>query len=61
MHSLGIIEAQKKCWESIPSWITEDTNAEMTQELTLEEVVETITSLPKSKAPSHNSLLTEFF
>jgi hypothetical protein len=33
-------------------------NAEMTQELTLEEVVETITSLPKGKARSHDDLPT---
>ncbi len=36
-------------------------NAEMTQDLTLEEVVEAITSLPKGKAPGHNSLSTKFF
>jgi hypothetical protein len=39
----------------------EDMNAEMTQELTLEEVVEAITSLPKGKTLSHDSLLIEFF
>jgi hypothetical protein len=61
LHSSGTVEAQKKCWESIPSRITKDMNAEMTQELTLEKVVEAITSLPKSKAPGHNSLPTEFF
>jgi hypothetical protein len=33
-------------------------NAEMTQELTLEEVVGTITSLPKGKARSHDDLPT---
>jgi hypothetical protein len=38
-----------------------DMNAEMTQELTLEEVVEAITSLPKGKAPSHDGLPTKFF
>jgi len=32
--------------------------AKMSQELTLEEVVETITSLPKSKARSHDGLPT---
>jgi hypothetical protein len=44
-HSLDIVEAQRKCWESVPSRVTEDMNVEMTQELTLEEVVEAITSL----------------
>jgi len=33
----------------------------MIHELTLEEVVEAITSLPKGKAPGHNNLLMEFF
>jgi hypothetical protein len=33
----------------------------MTQELTLEEVVEAITSLLKSKTPSHDSLFIKFF
>jgi hypothetical protein len=33
----------------------------MTQELTLEEVVEAITSLSKGKAPSRNNLPTKFF
>jgi hypothetical protein len=36
-------------------------NAEMTQELTLEEVVEAITSLLKGKTQGHDSLPTEFF
>jgi hypothetical protein len=36
-------------------------NVEMIQELTLEEVVEAITSLPKGKAPSRNGLSTWFF
>jgi len=38
-----------------------DMNTEMTQEFTLEEVVEAITSLPKSKTLGHNNLLTNFF
>jgi hypothetical protein len=33
-------------------------NAKTTQELTLEEVVEAITSLPKGKAPSHDDMPT---
>jgi hypothetical protein len=36
-------------------------NIKMNQELTLEEVVETITSLLKGKAPGHDGLSTEFF
>jgi hypothetical protein len=36
-------------------------NAEMTQELTLEEVVEATTSLPKGKALGHDGLPTKYF
>jgi hypothetical protein len=36
-------------------------NVKMTQELTLEEVVEAITSLLKGKTPSHNDLPIGFF
>jgi len=57
-HPSGIVEAQRKCWESVPSQITKDMNVKMTQELTLEEVIEAITSLPKVKAPGHDNLLT---
>jgi len=38
-----------------------DMNTEMTQELTLEKVVEAITSMLKGKTLGHNSLLIEFF
>jgi len=36
-------------------------NVEMIQELTLEEVVEAITSLPKGKALGHDGLSMKFF
>jgi hypothetical protein len=36
-------------------------NSECTQKLSLEEVVEAITSLPKGKAPGHDGLPIEFF
>jgi hypothetical protein len=36
-------------------------NSELTQELSLEEVAETITSLPKGKTPGHDGLPTDFF
>jgi len=60
-HFPGTAEAQRKSWESVPSQITKDMNAKMTQELTLEKVTEAITSLPKSKAPGHDGLSTKFF
>jgi len=30
LHSSDIAKAQRKCWESIPSQMTKDMNAEMT-------------------------------
>jgi hypothetical protein len=30
LHSSDIAEAQRKCWESVPSWVTKDMNVEMT-------------------------------
>jgi hypothetical protein len=54
-------EAQKRCWESMPPRVTEDMNAQMSQELTVAEVANAITSLPKRKTPGHVGLLTEFF
>jgi hypothetical protein len=39
----------------------EDMNIEMTQDLTLEELVEAITSLPKGKTSGHDGLSTKFF
>ncbi len=57
-HSPNIVKAQRKCWESVSSRVTEDMNAKMTQELTLEEVVEAITSLIKGKTLGHDNLPT---
>lgn len=59
--SPDIAKAQRKCWESISAWVIENMNAEMIQELSLVEVVEVITFLPKGKSPCHDSLATEFF
>jgi hypothetical protein len=36
-------------------------NADMTKDLTLKEIVEAITSLPKGKVPKHDGIPTEFF
>jgi hypothetical protein len=30
VHALGTSEAQKKCWENIPTWVTEAMNVDMT-------------------------------
>jgi len=36
-------------------------NADMTKDLTLKEIVEAITSLPKGKVPKHDGIPTKFF
>jgi len=44
-------EAQASCWDSVPARVSAETNASLTQSLTLEEVVKAILALPKNKAP----------
>ncbi|CAK9195560.1 unnamed protein product [Sphagnum jensenii] len=47
MHAPGTSEAQERCWESVPIQVTEAMNVNMTKDLTLKEIVEVITSLPR--------------
>jgi len=60
-HAPGTSEAQERCWESIPTRVTEAIYANMTRPLSLAEITEAITSLPKSKAPGHDGIPTKFF
>ncbi len=57
-HASGTFEAQERCWESVPTQVTEAMNADMTQPLSLGEITEAITSLPKGKAPGHDGIPT---
>lgn len=41
--------------------MSEDTNALLTQELTLSKILKAISTLPKGKAPGHDGLPMEFF
>jgi len=61
VHALGTFEAQKRCWESVPTRVIEAMNANMTRPLSLAKIMEAITFLSKGKAPGHNGILTEFF
>jgi hypothetical protein len=48
-HAPGTSEAQKRCWESIPIRVMEAMNVDMTRPLSLAEITDAITSLPKGK------------
>jgi hypothetical protein len=52
---------QARCWDNVPAKVTTETNASLIQKLTLDEVLKAIQALPKSKTPSHNEILIEFF
>jgi hypothetical protein len=60
-HAPGTSEAQERCWESVPTRVTEAMNVDMTRPLSLVELTETITSLPKGKAPGHDGIPIKFF
>jgi hypothetical protein len=57
----GTHEAQEVCWASTPTRVSNETNKELTQELTLKEIQEAIMAMPKDKAPRCDSISTEFF
>ncbi len=61
VHASGTSEAQEKCWENVPTQVTEAMNADMTQPLSLAKIKEAITSLPKGKVPRHDGIPIEFF
>jgi hypothetical protein len=57
----GTAEAREVCWDSTPTRISNETNVELTKELTLKEIKEAIAAMPKDKAPGCDGILTEFF
>jgi len=60
-HVLGTTDAQEECWTSVPAWVTEVMNVDMTRDLTLKEIVDAISSLPKGKTLGHDDIPIEFF
>jgi len=58
---LGTGAAQEDCWASTPVRVSSDMNSEMTRELSLKEIQEAISAMPKDKAPGANGIPTEFF
>jgi len=57
----GIAEAQKQCWQSVPTKVMGNMNANLVRKLTLEEIQGAIRALPKGKAPGHDGVPMEFY
>ncbi len=57
----GTLEAREDCWTSTPTRVSNKTNMELTKELTLKEVQDAISAMPKGKAPGCDGIPTEFF
>jgi hypothetical protein len=60
-HTPGTAEAQAECWTSISLKVTQDTNASLTRDLTVKDILDAIKALPKGKAPRHDGVPMEFF
>jgi hypothetical protein len=60
-HLPGTQKAQASCWDNVPVEVSAETNAFLTQSLTLEEVVKAILALPKNKAPGQDRIPIKFF
>jgi len=54
-------EVWKACWASTPIRVTNEMNKELTKELTLKEIQDAISAMPKGKAPKCDGIPTEFF
>jgi hypothetical protein len=57
----GTSEAREACWTSTPTWISTETNQELTKDLTLKEIRDAIAAMPKGKAPRGDGISTKFF
>jgi len=61
VHTPGTAKAQAECWTSVPVKVTQDTNASLTRDFTVRDILDTIKALPKGKAPTHDGVPMEFF
>ncbi len=57
----GTSEAREVCWDSTSTRVSNETNKELTKELTLKEIRDAISAMPKGKTPRSNGIPTEFF
>jgi hypothetical protein len=60
-HTPGTEEEQARCWTSVPVKVTSNSNEKLTRNLTLGEIHNAISALPKGKALGHDGLPMEFF
>jgi hypothetical protein len=54
-------EAREVCWANTPTRVSNETNKELIQKLTLKEIQEAILAMPKDKAPGCDGIPTKFF
>jgi hypothetical protein len=57
----GTSEVREACWASTPIRVSNETNKELTKELTLKEIQDDISAMPKGKVPRCDGIPTEFF
>ncbi len=60
-HAPDTTEAQEECWASTPTKVSTEMNIELIRELTLKEVQDAITAMPKDKASGSDGIPTKFF
>jgi len=60
-HVPNTIEAQEECWSSTLTRVSAEMNDELVRDLTLKEILDAITTMPKDKAPGSDGIPTEFF
>jgi hypothetical protein len=61
VNAPGTPEAWDDCWANTLTRVSNETNKELTQELTLKEIQDAISTMPKDKALGCDGILTEFF
>jgi len=57
----GTSEAREACWASTPTRVSIKTNQDLTKDLTLKEIRDAISVMPKGKAPRNDGIPTKFF
>jgi hypothetical protein len=55
------LEAREACWDSTPTRVSIETNQELTKDLTLKEIRDAISAMPKGKALGCDGIPTKFF
>jgi hypothetical protein len=61
VHAPGTIEAREECWSSTSTQVSTEMNDELSRDLTLKEIMDAITTMPRIKTPGSDGIPTEFF